>query len=122
MKPVDLIEYPISNSSEKGDVVLDLFGGSGSTLIACEQAGRQARLMELDQRYCDVIVRRWQELTGRTARLEGSGMTFAEAAAQRGLRAAAEATARIIGGLMVAGRPFTDAPAANDDSRIGEVA
>jgi DNA modification methylase len=56
--------------------VLDLFGGSGSTLIACEKTGRQARLMELDPRYCDVIVKRWQQFTGKTATLESTGEPF----------------------------------------------
>ena len=71
MKPVALVERAIRNSSKSRDIVLDPFGGSGSTLIACEKAGRQARLIELDPRYCDVIVRRWQELTGGR-RLEGT--------------------------------------------------
>jgi DNA modification methylase len=60
MKPVGLVERAIRNSSKTRDIVLDPFGGSGSTLIACAKAGRQARLVELDPRYCDVIVRRWQ--------------------------------------------------------------
>jgi DNA modification methylase len=76
MKPVVLIEYPLCNSSRGGDVVLDLFGGSGSTLIACEKHSRSARLMELDQKYCDVIVRRWQEFTGQQATLSGDGRAF----------------------------------------------
>jgi ParB-like chromosome segregation protein Spo0J len=75
-KPVELPERAISNSSKKGQVVLDLFGGSGSTLIACEKTGRQARLMELDPRYCDVIVKRWQEFTGKIATLESTGEPF----------------------------------------------
>lgn len=83
MKPVALIEYPIMNSSRGGDVVLDLFGGSGSTLIACEKTGRHSRLMELDPRYCDVIVKRWQDFTGQQARLGESDMTFAEIEAAR---------------------------------------
>ena len=69
MKPVALIEYPITNSSRGGDIVLDLFGGSGSTLIACEKTGRCARLMEIDPKYVDVIVRRWEEFTGKNAEL-----------------------------------------------------
>lgn len=69
MKPIDLISYQIKNSSKKKDVVLDLFGGSGSTLIACEQLNRKCRTMELDPRYCDVIVKRWETLTGKTAEL-----------------------------------------------------
>lgn len=68
MKPVPLIAYLIRNSSLKNEVVLDLFGGSGTTLIACEQLGRKARIMELDPKYCDVIVSRWEELTGQTAK------------------------------------------------------
>jgi DNA modification methylase len=63
--------------------VLDPFGGSGSTLIACERTGRQARLIELEPKYCDVIVRRWQDHTGREAMLEGDGRTFGELAAER---------------------------------------
>lgn len=76
MKPVALIEYPLCNSSRGGDVVLDLFGGSGSTLIACEKHSRSARLMELDPKYCDVIVRRWQEFTGQQATLAENGSAF----------------------------------------------
>jgi DNA modification methylase len=75
-KPVELPERAISNSSKKGQLVLDLFGGSGSTLIACEKTGRQARLMELDPSYCDVIVKRWQQFTGKTATLEATGEAF----------------------------------------------
>ena len=75
-KPVELPERAITNSSKKGQLVLDLFGGSGSTLIACEKTGRQARLMELDPRYCDVIVKRWQQFTGKTATLEATGEPF----------------------------------------------
>ena len=67
MKPVALVERAIRNSSKTRDIVLDPFGGSGSTLIACEKAGRQARVVELDLKYCDVIVRRWQDWTGQTA-------------------------------------------------------
>jgi DNA modification methylase len=64
MKPVELIERGLMNSSHPGDMVVDLFGASGSTLIACEKTGRCARLMELDPKYCDVIVKRWQDFTG----------------------------------------------------------
>ena len=67
MKPVALVERAVRNSSKSRDIVLDPFGGSGSTLIACEKTGRQARLMELDPKYCDVIVLRWQEFGGGTA-------------------------------------------------------
>ena len=75
-KPVELVAKAINNSSKGGDAVIDLFGGSGSTLIACEKTGRHARLMELDPKYVDVIVRRWQEFTGRDAIHEQSGGTF----------------------------------------------
>jgi DNA modification methylase len=83
MKPVELIERALLNSSKAGDVVVDLFGGSGSTLIGCERRGRKARLMELDPRYADVIVRRWQEYTGEQAILDGDGRSFEEIAAER---------------------------------------
>jgi len=72
MKPVELMEYQILNNTKGMDIVLDLFGGSGSTLIACEKTGRKARLMELDPKYCDVIVKRWEEFTGKTAKLLNS--------------------------------------------------
>lgn len=78
MKPVDLFAYQIGNNTKGGDIVLDSFGGSGTTLIACERTGRVARLMELDPRYVDVIVRRWQEHTGKQAVHAASGLTFAE--------------------------------------------
>jgi DNA modification methylase len=82
MKPIELIERGLVNSSYAGNIVVDLFGGSGSTLIACEKTGRHARLMELDPRYCDVIVKRWRDFTGRTAHL-GDGRTFAELESKR---------------------------------------
>lgn len=69
MKPVGLFGYQIGNSSKKGDVVLDTFGGSGTTIIACEQLNRKARSMELDPHYCDVIIARWEKLTGKKATL-----------------------------------------------------
>ena len=69
MKPVELMEYQILNNTKGLDIVLDLFGGSGSTLIACEKTGRKARLMELDPKYCDVIVKRWEDFTGKKAQL-----------------------------------------------------
>lgn len=75
-KPVELIDRAVKNSSWRGAVVLDLFGGSGSTLISCDQNGRDARLMELDPKYCDVIIKRWQDFTGEQAKLEGSGEFF----------------------------------------------
>jgi len=67
MKPVELMEYQILNNTKGSDIVLDLFGGSGSTLIAAEKTGRKARLMELDPKYCDVIVKRWEDFTGKKA-------------------------------------------------------
>lgn len=76
MKPVALVERAIRNSSRKGDLVFDPFGGSGTTLIAAEKTGRHASLIELDPKYVDVIVRRWQEFTGETAVLESSGQSF----------------------------------------------
>jgi len=82
-KPVELPERAIKNSSLTGHFVLDLFGGSGSTLIACEKTGREARLMELAANYVDVIVRRWQDFTGQAATLDGDGRTFAEIAEAR---------------------------------------
>lgn len=83
MKPTALISRMLRNSTRAGDVVLDLFGGSGSTMIACEQLGRHARLIELDPRFVDVIVKRWEEFTGDAATLEGSGETFAAVSARR---------------------------------------
>ncbi len=83
MKPVELVERAIRNSSKGRDTVLDPFGGSGTTLISCEKAERQARLIELEPKYCDVIIRRWQEFTGREASLDGDGRSFAAIAAER---------------------------------------
>jgi DNA modification methylase len=88
MKPVELIERALTNSSKVGDFVLDLFGGSGSTLIACERTRRKARLMEIDPRYADVIVRRWQDHTGKGAILENDGRTFDEIVQERLTKAA----------------------------------
>jgi DNA modification methylase len=82
-KPVELIERAIANSSKHRDTVLDPFGGSGSTLIACEKMGRQARLIELDPKYIDTTVVRWQKFTGHAAGLEGDGRTFREIAEAR---------------------------------------
>ena len=76
MKPVDLVVRGIKNSSKTLDIVLDPFGGSGSTLIAAEHTGRQARLIELDPKYVDVIVRRWQEMTGLQATLSDTDQEF----------------------------------------------
>ena len=67
MKPVDLLAYQIKNSSKPNQIVLDLFGGSGSTLIACEQLNRQCFMMEFDEHYCDVIIDRWEKFTNQKA-------------------------------------------------------
>ncbi|MFN4115497.1 MAG: site-specific DNA-methyltransferase [Inhella sp.] len=82
MKPVELVERAIRNSSRPGNVVLDPFGGSGTTLIAAEKSGRQARLIELDPKYVDVIVRRWQDWTGQRATRESDGLAFDQAASE----------------------------------------
>lgn len=79
-KPVELIEKAINNSSKGQDVIIDVFGGSGSTLIACEKTNRYCRMMELDPKYCDVIIKRWEEFTGKQAILESTGKTYSEAA------------------------------------------
>lgn len=78
MKPVALFEYQLLNNTKGGDIVLDSFGGSGTTLIAAEKNGRTAMIMELDPRYCDVIVKRWQEFTGKQATHAETGKPFAE--------------------------------------------
>lgn len=72
MKPVELVANCLKDGSQEGDVILDVFGGSGTTLIASEQLKRKARLMELDPHYCDVIIARWEKLTGNQAeKIEG---------------------------------------------------
>jgi len=81
MKPVELIERAIRNSSQGGELVLDPFGGSGSTLIACQRTGRTARLVEIDPVYVDVTVRRWQQFTGKQATRAEDNRTFDEIAA-----------------------------------------
>jgi len=83
MKPVELFEYQMLNNTKGSDLVLDSFAGSGTTAIACEKHGRMARLMELDPKYCDVIITRWQEFTGQKATLEASGQTYEELKAER---------------------------------------
>jgi DNA modification methylase len=82
-KPTALAEWFFEEWGDGLKIVLDLYGGSGSTLIACEKTGRSARLMELDPQYCDVIVKRWQTLTGKQATLESTGKTFAEVEGER---------------------------------------
>ena len=83
MKPVELIERALLNSSKAGDIVADLFGGSGSTLIACERCNRHARIMEIDPAYVDVIVQRWQQYTGKGATLADDGRTYDSVAIDR---------------------------------------
>jgi DNA modification methylase len=87
-KPVALGVEAIDKTTKAGVAVLDLFGGSGSTLIACEKTARDCRMMELDPKYCDVIITRWQDFTGQQATLEDDGRTFAEIAASRQQEAA----------------------------------
>ncbi len=88
MKPVELVERAIRNSSKSRDTVFDPFAGSGSTLIACEKTGRHARLIELEPKYCDAVIRRFEEFSGKRAVLEGDGRGFAELAVERGAVAA----------------------------------
>ena len=83
MKPVELVERAIVNSSKRDGIVLDPFGGSGTTVIACEKKGRRARLVELEPRYCDVIIKRWQDFTEQAAIHRSTGKTFAEVGEQR---------------------------------------
>ena len=90
MKPVELVERAVRNSSKTRDLVLDPFGGSGTTIIACEKSGRRARLIELDPKYVDVIVRRWQDYAGKKATRQVDGASWEEAALTSG---AAEAVA-----------------------------
>lgn len=83
VKPTGLVADAIKDCSKRGDIVLDAFGGSGTTLIAAEQTGRTARLLELDPFYCDTIVRRWQTFTGKRAVLKSSGAFFEDVEEQR---------------------------------------
>jgi DNA modification methylase len=89
VKPVALVADAIRDCSRRGGLVLDPFGGSGTTLIAAETTGRSARLIECDPAYCDVILRRFESLTGKQARLAGTGQTFEDAADERALANAA---------------------------------
>lgn len=83
VKPVAMVADAIKDVTHRNDLVLDTFGGSGTTLIAAERTGRRARLIEIDPGYCDVIVRRWERLTGKAALLASSGNTFERTAALR---------------------------------------
>jgi DNA modification methylase len=83
MKPVALIEEHLRNSSVRGSTGIDPFAGSGSTLMAAERSGRRCIAIEIDPRYVDVTVKRWQEYTGLEATLEGNGHTFDQTGAVR---------------------------------------
>jgi DNA modification methylase len=83
VKPVALIADAIKDCSRRGDIILDVFGGSGSTLIAADQCGRLARLIGIDPLYCDTIIRRFERLTGEPARLAETGRTLADVMAER---------------------------------------
>ena len=100
MKPVELMEYQILNNTKGADLVLDLFGGSGSTLIAAEKSGRHCVTLELDPAYCDVIVKRWQNFTKQDAVLEGKGETFNDVAQQKDSGNSGEVSATDIGGTQ----------------------
>lgn len=82
-KPVELSLRCITNSSKPGDLVYDPFGGSGSTLMACEQSNRHCRMIELDPRFCDVIVKRWQTYTEQQALLLNTGQTWQQVQHER---------------------------------------
>lgn len=90
VKPVDLIEEALKDCSLRGEIILDLFGGSGSTLLAAERCGRSARLMEIDPLYCDTIIRRWQAYTGKQASLLSDGQTFDAVAHDRAAKSSVE--------------------------------
>jgi DNA modification methylase len=109
MKPVELIERALVNSSKRGDIVADLFGGSGSTLIACEKLGRAARLMEIDPKYVDVIVQRYRDFTGKQATLHGDGRCFDDIAVAR--TGALRPRDRGTGDAAAGGRSGSDGPA-----------
>ena len=83
VKPVALVADAIKDVTKRGEIVLDGFGGSGTTLLAAERTGRIARLIELDPLYCDVICRRYEAITGQPARLDGADQTFGDVAIDR---------------------------------------
>lgn len=82
MKPIELFEYQMLNNTKNNNLILDSFGGSGTTMIAAEKNSRRSRLMELDPKYCDVIIKRWQDFTGQEATNETTKKTFAETKAR----------------------------------------
>jgi DNA modification methylase len=96
-KPVALIERALVNSSQSGNIVADLFGGAGSTLIACERRARKARLVEIDPKYTDVIVQRWQEYTGKLAVLDGDGVVSSQKLPKSGWPKPGEHSVRMAG-------------------------
>ena len=83
VKPVAMVVDALKDCSNRGDIVLDVCAGSGTTMIAAEKTGRRARLIEIDPGYCDVIIRRWQTLTGNVVRLKETNETFEQVAARR---------------------------------------
>lgn len=83
VKPTALVTDAIKDCSKRGEVVLDIFGGSGTTLVAAELCGRQARLLEYDPAYCDTIIERWERLTGKHATFAGTEKRFENVAEQR---------------------------------------
>jgi hypothetical protein len=84
VKPVPLVRDAIKDTSKRGEIVLDAFGGSGSTLIAAEKEKRRARLIEYEPKYCEVTIRRWEEIAKKKATLADTGETFTEVYARRG--------------------------------------
>ena len=118
VKPVQLIADAMLDASARGDIVLEPFGGSGSTLIAAERVGRRCYAMELDAGYCDTIVQRWQRFTGATASHVGTGQSFADCAAQR-----ATSRERLIAVQRdlapVAGGQLTSATSTRETSHVG---
>jgi len=82
-KPVECMRRPMMNNSGKGEAIYEPFAGSGTTIIAAETVGRRCLALEIDPRYCDVIVDRWQKFTGDTAVLDGEGLAFDETKAAR---------------------------------------
>jgi DNA modification methylase len=88
-KPVAMMERVMKSSLPKGGLCVEPFGGSGSTLIGAEKTGRVCYTMELQNNYCDVIVKRWQDFTGKQATLESTGQTFAEVSNGRSSKTAA---------------------------------
>ena len=94
MKPAELVERALRNNSKSRNTILDPFGGSGTTVIACEKTGPLARVIELDPKYCEVIVRRWQAFTGGVARHEESGRAFDDVAAGARTKDAIQRTGR----------------------------